>query len=392
MRGRRNWPRVAGCLLFMLCFALSRSAAIRLEGLADLRILPLEGAGMTGQRAWDMQELEALMTEPLTFAVWGQQDGQTLENPELARSAQATVLLIEGSSGLVLPESAPLLPEDTESCLLDEASALALFGDPAPVGSQLEFAGRRLTVRGIVPGSDALLAVRPLSRDVGLGYVTLQIPEGLGAQEVLDRFQYRHGVSGLWTAVRGWTGLGQFLSLLPAFVPLLTVVFSLLRRAFSRSEYPLEFIAFLLAAGAVWFAALWICGFSLQVPLEMLPGKWSDFDFWARLFSEKKAELLAFLTGRKTLVHLLFLVPALQAGGLGILAALLFPVTLCRARPSGGRALWMACGALGVFCFFAALFLSPALARDRCFWLAAPAYLLAFSASQGLRFVFKPEP
>lgn len=379
---RARVPRALACVAFLLCFALGRSSAKSLEGLPDLRILDMDRA-LTGGEAQELLDREAEEEEPAAVTLWGQLAGETAENPDLSRQARVEVLLLRGSSGRVATSSAPLTGDDAEGCLLSESAAQALFGSGEPVGGQVSWAGRTLTVRGIAAGEEPLLLARAGDRDPYLDHLTLQPPPGNGTARFLEAFRQRRQLAGRWNTPGLWAGLARAGSLLPAWVMLLSVVFPLIRGAFAAGRYPARFLACLLAAGGVWFFLLWAVEFSLQIPTELLPGKWSDFDFWGRLYQDARRDLRAFLAAEKTEVHLAVLLPALRACGLGAAAALLFPAALGRARPRG-RELWLGCAGMACFCFFASVRLDPALAGDRALWACPAGYLGAAAGARWL--------
>lgn len=362
-------------LLFFLCLALGRSAALELEGLPDLQILRLEGEALTGQAARELLEQEQTAEYPASAAVWGQVSHQTVENPHLGRSAPVTAVLLQGSSQLLFPASPPLLPEDREGCLIDEATAQALFGSPDPTGCPLQWAGRTLTLRGVIPSGRPLIALQAKEEDQPLDRLTLQAPEGIPLPQVLGEFQSRHGLSGLWTSTKALSFLAQAGSLLPCFLLLLSLVLSLIKTGFTAWEYPAILLLCLGAAGLLWFLTLWAAGFSLQIPTELLPGKWSDFDFWGELLAQKKSEFLDQLTAGKTELELEILLPLLRAWGWSLGAVLLSPLSFAKTAPKNGRVLWALCGGFAALCFLAAVKIDPLLARDRVLWICPPLFL-----------------
>ncbi len=372
--GRGRWWRLALCGLFLMGLALARLQAYRLADIPDLRLLSLNGESLTGSAAWALARQEEGEQQPAAFVLWGQRVGQVVENPDLARSTTLNVLLLAGDSPLLVPSDAPLLSGDTEGCLLDEGTAMELFGSPAPVGSQVRWNGRTLTVRGILSGKRPVLAVQALASDTGLGRLALQIPAGSWPHRYIVEFSGRLGLDGVWGAARTWAGIAGFFSQLPVWVLVLSAISPLLRTGFRALEYPAVFLACLLTAGALWFAGLWLTGFSMQIPPELLPAQWSDFDFWVELLREKQEELARFFLEEKTEYDLGLFLPAAGAVAAGIGTVLLMPLSLSRVKAASGRGLWALCAGTLVFSFLAALYTDGALAADRPLWLAPPLY------------------
>lgn len=372
-----SWGRLALCGLFLVCLALGRWQALALAGTPDLRLLTLNGEPLTGAKAGALHQREREQEQPAAFVVWGQRMGQTVENPDLRRSAPLNVLLLAGDSPLLLSSSAPLLAGDREGCLLDEGTAMALFGSPSPVGCQVGWAGRTLTVRGILSGARPLLAAQALEEDTGLGRLALRVPAGEWAHRYTQAFSQRLGLEGTWGAARTWPAAAAFFSLLPVWALVFSLIFPLLRAGFGAAEYPAVFLVCLLAAGALWFAGLWLTGFSLQIPPELLPAKWSDFDFWGELLAEKREELIRFFLAEKTEYDLALFLPSAGALAAGLGAVLLIPLSFGKIRAESGPRLWWLCAGALLFAFGASVASGGGLAGDRALWLAPAGYWAA---------------
>lgn len=374
MRAGR-WIRAVLCGLFFLCFALARSAALELEArdFDNLHTLTL-GWGLTGQDGAEMGEREQSQERPSAFVLWGQQEGALAENRSLNRTASCTQITLWGSSQLLLESTAPLAEDDWTGCLLSRETAMALFGDPAPVGSVVTLSGREMTVRGIVETDQPLVAILAGAQDSGLDRLTLRTPEGDHPRLAAEGFAARNGLAGSWSRPDGWAKLARALSLLPAAVLLLSVMIRCIGAAFSPGAGRMRFWCSIALAGALWFILLWLTEFRFQPPEEMIPNKWSDFDFWGRFFQEKREELMRGLSAGKTAPELAVILPVLRAAGFGLLAAVTAPFL---PRPATLTELWVCCAAGALMAFAASLWLNPALAHDRTLWLVLP---MAFGA------------
>lgn len=370
----------------LCCFAWARELALGLDAMEDLRLFTLEESfPLSGRAARTMLEQEAKEERPLSFAVWKELSAQSVENPDLGRFSQAPVLLAAGNSELVFPSDVPLPAGDREGCLIDPSTAQALFGSSRPIGCLVLWNGRELTVRGILKSERPLLLVPCDPQEQGLDHISLRLPkDALPPSQILSEFTSRHGLSGRWDGASGWISLAGFCSLLPSLVLFTGVLLKSIKTALAAQEYPVVFLVCLLAAGAVWFLGIWSTEFSLEIPTEALPGKWSDFEFWTRLLETKKEELLLLLSSSKTQPELVWLLPALTACGTGILGSLLALGSLMRVRPQSGLELWLCCAGSIALCFLLSLWLGENLARDRALWTAPLLFLPAQYAQDRL--------
>lgn len=369
MRAGR-WVRPACFALLFLCFALARSAALKLESreLPQTRTLAFAG-NCTGQDAADMWEAERQRERPAAFVLWGQQAGVFVENRDLNRSSVCSLITVWGDSGLLYPSATPLAEEDREGCLVDRGTAMALFGSAGPVGSAITVSGERRVVRGILDSGQPVVMVRAGALEGGMNRLTLRAPEGDSPRQAAEGFAARSGLFGQWSRPGIWAGLANGFSLLPVVVLLAGTVVRFVQKGFSPQAGGLRFWLNICLAAAAWFLLLWLIEFRFQLPEDMIPNRWSDFDFWGRFAAEKKEELLQSLAAGKTTVEIEIMLQGLQAGGFGLLAAFLAPAL---PKPSAPAGLWLCCGACALMAFGAAVFLDPALAHDRALWLALP--------------------
>lgn len=383
------WLRGGVCCLFVLCLALARAAALELEGLGleGIRVLRLHypASALDAKRIMEDERLEE---HPVSFALWGQRESAYIMNTGLGRSAFCDVVELCGSSGLVFASGAPLPEDEPDCCLLDRATALELFGSASP-GSAVSVAGAEYRVCGILESSRPVIVV-PGSQQAQLSCLTLRAPEGDPPKMAAEAFAQRHGLLGELSEPGLPALLGRGASMLPAVFLLLGVIGRSTGAAMSPRAGRLGFWLGLGLAGAVWFLLLWVTDFSFWVPQEMIPNKWSDFDFWGQLLEEKRVELIDAVSRGQTAPELAVLLPVLRAGAWGLLGAALTPLL---PRPKTWAQAWVWCAAGGALAFMAAVYLEGGLSRDKALWLTLPVGMLgrwaAFSLGKHGRYIKK---
>ena len=368
----RLWLRGGACCLFVLCLALARCQALWLDrlGLEGLRVLrlsrPLSGA--QGER---MEEDERQEEHPVSFALWGQRSGVMVKNPQLERYAVCEAVSLCGNSQLVFPSAVSLAGGQADSCLIDRATAVKLFGSPRPLGAAVEIGGTKYALCGVFESVQPVVLIPARPQEQELNHVTLRTPQGDPPKQAADSFARRHGLAGELSDPGFLAMLARGLSLLPAAAILLGVVVRGARAALCGNW--LRLCLGLALAGGFWFLTLWLCGFRFWIPEEMIPNKWSDFDFWGRLFEEKQAQLLDSFTRGQTVFELAVILPLLRAGFWGILGAALTPLL---PQPKTGAQAWIWCVAGALLAFMAAVYLGDGLSGDMVLWAALPAGLL----------------
>ena len=181
-------------------------------------------------------------------ALWREHREGYVEGGAGRCSTSAAVLELFGDGGEVWPAAFrygnyPARGDET-GCAVDEAAADALWGSARVVGQAVLWKGKTYYVRGVMKGSGGLLL-------------------GQGGEDA-----------------EPWPNL----------------LLRLFQRGRALTAAPLLLVCYLppalLGAGAV----LWCAGAPWSVPERFIPTRWSDFEFWVRLFSGGMEKLRGYLT------------------------------------------------------------------------------------------------
>ncbi|GEM_PF-462457 len=274
-------------------------------------LLPLGGqvfldfgddSGVTARELAQMEERGREAGEGLPgLAAWSVEREVQVENAGLGRVCDADCMRVYGdreaalSGGLVGGNYG--CRSDRETCVISRGLAYTLFGSDEVLGKYVKCRGKAYAVRGIIR-DDSRMIVLPADETDGAG-----VAEATGKAEVLRYLLLDFGGPGQREA--GGEAARQLLSahglgnprylvdgtLGPAaagFFLLLPVAAVLGRGLWMarREAWPVRvlcvFAAILATALAVWFLG----GAGTRFPEELLPSRWSDFDFWTRRWQE----------------------------------------------------------------------------------------------------------
>lgn len=254
---------------------------------------------------------------PVNALWWTHTGKQEIGSEPLQRQVQVSALALCGSSGLLFPEAAALEYEDTDRCLLGRETAARLFGDDQVEGLRVSFGEREYEVAGVLQDIKELFVYeldagekQPLQRltadcdGSGSKAAVRNQVEGLYAPEALLDFDLLYF-------------LGQLAALIIP-VCFLWTVWSRVR----RSELKKSVRLVLLWGMPLLFLFLSVNW--LKVPVDFIPVKWSDFDFFRGLWQEKQAGLQRFFTTALTPPDLHWIRPLLRAALLETGAAVCF--------------------------------------------------------------------
>lgn len=194
-----------------------------------------------------------------TFTAWGELADAEVIDPDLGKGIRTELLLLDGTSELVLP-LAPVLPQgDTYGCLIGEKTAWELFGSTKVTGDQIRIGDETRMIRGVVdvPQSGVVLGgniEEPAEAGADAqedGRYYERITVGGGKAEDTKAFLERNGLDG-----------------------------ELLRLDYLNSPG-------------------WLT--------ELIPGKWSDFPGWMENFARSKQDFLLLTRVQKNSVELYYM-------------------------------------------------------------------------------------
>lgn len=277
------------------------------------------------------------------FCIWGQKEDILLTNENLSKSTQADAVVLCGNPELVFNDCRMPVRDDREGCIIDEETAWDLFGSSEVIGKTVTYNNKQYFVRQVIKGEEKIFAFQtdnilekntgeqkqeeiqgqenPDSKDESrLNRVTLQKPEGYSVREIKNVWDNRTGITGTVMDIELLYGISGFCVLL---VPITLCVIFLIVLLQQNKKQPER-----LAGKAVTVAsALIIIGMILfllvkwvEIPLDYIPTKWSDFSFWTSLWKEKIEAVKLLWEMPKTDLDYVWVSSFCQSAGGGILA------------------------------------------------------------------------
>ena len=264
-------------------------------------------------------------------ALWREHREGYVEGGAGRCSTSAAVLELFGDVGEVWPAAFrygnyPARGDET-GCAVDEAAADALWGSARVVGQAVLWKGKTYYVRGVMKGSGGLLL-------------------GQGGEDA-----------------EPWPNL----------------LLRLFQRGRALTAAPLLLVCYLppalLGAGTV----LWCAGAPWSVPERFIPTRWSDFEFWVRLFSGGMEKLRGYLTLAAVQRDLRYGALAAGCALLSLTALALAVLAAERAGVRTERVLAVRACAVWALTFGIALVFAPfgGVKVERPLWLLPAAWLLS---------------
>jgi len=168
--------------------------------------------------------------ETFSFAAWTERRGEWVTVPFCGRECKMDVTAVCGNSFCLLPFGKSLSIEDTQGCVIGTEAAEQLFGSHRAEGQEIAWQGRVWVVRDVLedPSDLLLLQASGMAGEISFDRIGIALPSGCDRKMAGEAFISRFALS------------AQTL----------------------RWDYLYSFA--------------WL--------VEMIPGKWSDFDGWRQNF------------------------------------------------------------------------------------------------------------
>lgn len=223
----------------------------------------------------------------LAIVGWAEEALQSANNPDLGKTASdLDVLTIKGSSNLLVKGS-NLFTDDLEGCLIDSDTSYKLFGSSNCVGREIVYNDRTLIVRGILKGCKANIMIQA-SEDPS------QVLDGLtidGTDLTLNKiedFKMMFGINEMAISGNIYYMVAKFIALMFPIIALALILIKVITSLFKSRNKPVLVILYILMTIASVFIFFKITNIKISIPLDMIPNKWSDFDFWSKMGKEYK--------------------------------------------------------------------------------------------------------
>lgn len=294
--------------------------------------------------------------------LWGQTPQQIVSGGA-DRCARAMVVELFGQCEDISPAGllAGGFPArgDNAGCAISEKLAFELWGSIDVVGKTITWNDEQYWVRGVFEGNDLSIYVQKDAADTNrLPNMQLGFPDG-GSRDEAREYLLRAGFTGaqlLDLPLIGW--FINAIAWLPAMTLGMSVLSRLLRRGLKLRFYPLlagSYLPFAAVTGAV---CLLLMGFPWNVPVRLIPTKWSDLEFWGLIFGDLANSIQCWLSA-PTGWDMVFWPKALITVFLAIGAVALMAAALKRVKIMSGK--WLiaiSICSMGVM-LLAALILAP---------------------------------
>ena len=290
--------------------------------------------------AREILQKEKKQEEPLYPVFWTESGKQQIQSKTSQKSVSLKVVQTEGNTGLLIPGGNSLAADDREGCLIDEHSAAKLFGYGEAAGEILLYNNNRYTIRGVLKGLRSTMVIQaPITEDASILLDTVTAKNSsMRRDEIIQTLAGRYNIQGTpeeWNLLYGLTKGILLLLPLAAAVAVMGRIYANIGEAREKKEKIFWKICFYVSVAAVLLGMLG----QISLPSDMVPSVWSDFDFWANLWDEKKEALSFLMDMAKRGPEIPYMNAFFKAASYGILSLTLYFLSIICYTQKGGKSL-----------------------------------------------------
>lgn len=258
---------------------------------------------------------------------WTEKSLQSVTNVDLNRNANdLKVLSIKGNSSLLF-DGALLFQDDKDGCLIDTETSYKLFGSTHSIGKEITYGERKLIVRGIHDGTKSNVIVQLLDGDN-------DVLDGLtidGTDMTLNKieeFKTQFGIQEMAVSGGIYHSFAKLFSMVLPIIALVLILIKVITYFFKVKRKPVLKVIYISMAIITVVIFFKITKLNISIPLDMIPNKWSDFDFWSKMWKENVEKLQYVLYMKKYGIDIYNIENLIMSGLYSILTVILFVINL----------------------------------------------------------------
>lgn len=211
----------------------------------------------------------------------------TLHEEGYGRQAQAAAAGIQGAAFLYDRRANGFAENDRNGCMIDEQTARELFGTTEAVGRNVAWGEESFQIREILPLKERIFLYHPKEKDAEYTRIFVGQKEGESVRNTVSQVLMSYGLDGMIVE-------GESLKLI-SLLGMLLVPLALFVFLFSYLGKGSRVLLAVLLAVLIWR--------TVRIPLDWLPGRWSDFSFYPQRIGEETEKLRLYLFLPKTAVQ-----------------------------------------------------------------------------------------
>ena len=283
MNLKKYWKNICLCVIAALLFYSGFQDYAAMEK-SSVAVMELYGSYPDQKQAKEILQSGTKAEESTDFCFVYNGGIADLKNPEYVRQTQVMVTGVLGMASLYDRKGTALDENDQEGCIIDEKTAVELFGSRNCVGSLVALNDRSYQVRHVASWNMHRILLHPDAKDTVYTQVLVRPAKGQSLENAASGFLMSNGFSGTLVDDSWLAPLASWF--LAVFVLAGAFCFQGILRKLAKGSGCFRW----LLSAFLWGGCLFLLSGWVTFPYDWLPDKWSDFSFWPQKI-QKEMEL-----------------------------------------------------------------------------------------------------
>lgn len=270
--------------LMIVCLGFSIGYGNKTKESKHIANIYLNNNSITADDIKNMHKSEELENKKLSFTGWKQIDDVMVEYIDLNRTAYVDIIKVCGDSSLVI--NGPILFLDNkEGCLIDKQTAYNLFGSIDVIGQVFNYNDRKVKIIGLHNGMDNTVVMQT-DYDSNETMDAIAIEVNNNVSKNIKEFNDRYSINGFAIDSKIYHNIASIFIMIIPFIIAIVLLFRCIKRILNVRRKPLLFILYILSTLILFIILLKITSIEIKIPYDIIPNKWSDFEYWKELYED----------------------------------------------------------------------------------------------------------
>jgi hypothetical protein len=245
-----------------------------------------------------LENIKSNTSEYPQITLWNRLMNESIESKLVESKVETNVIEAYGDMSLILPmtyiQGNYVYPGDFKGCVLDAKTAYNLFGTVNALNNRVIWKGKEYVVRGVVRAKDTMMLIQISDKDYLFSNMEA-LYQKRGNSHIIDNQEQSlkdlltlNGAKEPDAVIDGgilcWK-LG-IISKLPMWILVIIIIVLLIKMTVQNRRSPLRCIIYVVATIIISLILMKITHFSIHIPSQFIPTKWSDFDFYVDKYKQ----------------------------------------------------------------------------------------------------------
>lgn len=244
------------------------------------------GQGITGEEAEILQNYCKTGTDPIELVAWNDRGNEQICSTDLEKYASAQVIGICGNSEYLFPENAALWYEEKNACLVSEDIAFEIFGTIDIIGLNLMIGDEIYKIAGVMEKEKNTVVMEENSKLAYYNCITILKENNVSSKQMLETIQLLYRIEKNIDYEYMFFEMGLEIKLVVGliFIIIYNTILTEVRCNIHENKRTLVIVK--VFGVAIFFVWIWLIRENMDIPIDMIPDKWSDFSFWSDWWAE----------------------------------------------------------------------------------------------------------